>query len=183
MSLLVLFRHIELLYLATCERQTQKNGMDWSTTLLETCLVQVVKPGRLFGLLDVPCHTTTPCVMHTLGATSVCHVECGSQVSAALKEGRPVEPESFDCVTIFFSDIVGFKTMSTELPPQEACATSGPVSTLLCQSVLACLSVLTLVCDPLHCPLMWMSLAQGLGLYAQQKVVMHTAQCMMAWPV
>ncbi|DBA66841.1 TPA: hypothetical protein ACH3X2_001975 [Trebouxia sp. C0005] len=41
------------------------------------------------------------------------------KVSAALREGRPVEPESFDCVTIFFSDIVGFKTMSTELPPQE----------------------------------------------------------------
>lgn len=30
-----------------------------------------------------------------------------------------MEPESFDCVTIFFSDIVGFETMSTELPPQE----------------------------------------------------------------
>jgi len=94
-----------------------------------------------------------------------------------------VEPESFDCVTIFFSDIVGFQTMSTELPPQEACATCGSVSTLFCQSVLACLSLLTLVCDLLHCPLMWLSLAQGLDLYAQQTVAMLTAQCMMAWPV
>ncbi|KAA6419629.1 MAG: TKL DICTY4 kinase, partial [Trebouxia sp. A1-2] len=50
------------------------------------------------------------------------HLSVMLQVSAALREGRPVEPESFDCVTIFFSDIVGFKTMSTELPPQEACA-------------------------------------------------------------
>ena len=41
------------------------------------------------------------------------------QVSAALREGRPVEPESVDCVTIFFSDIVGFEAMSVELPPQE----------------------------------------------------------------
>ena len=41
------------------------------------------------------------------------------QVSAALKEGRPVEPESVDCVTIFFSDVVGFQTYSVELTPQE----------------------------------------------------------------
>ena len=34
-----------------------------------------------------------------------------------------MEPESFDCVTIFFSDIVGFATMSVELPPQEVTTT------------------------------------------------------------
>ena len=66
LSLLVLFRHIEFLHLATYEKQKQKNGMDWSTTLLETCLLQVVKLGRFFSLLDAPCHTTTPSVMHTL---------------------------------------------------------------------------------------------------------------------
>ena len=64
--LLVLFRHIEFLHLATYKKQKQKNGMDWSTTLLETCLVQLVKLGRLLSLLDAPCHTTTPSVMHTL---------------------------------------------------------------------------------------------------------------------
>jgi len=42
-------------------------------------------------------------------------------VAAALREGRAVEPESYDCVTIFFSDIVGFTNISGILQPQEVC--------------------------------------------------------------
>ena len=41
------------------------------------------------------------------------------QVSAALREGRPVEPEPYDCVTIFFSDIVGFTSLSSRMQPQQ----------------------------------------------------------------
>ena len=41
------------------------------------------------------------------------------QVAAALREGRAVEPENYDCVTIFFSDIVGFTNISGILKPQE----------------------------------------------------------------
>lgn len=38
-------------------------------------------------------------------------------VAEALRDGRKVEPEHKDCVTIFFSDIVGFTDLATKLPP------------------------------------------------------------------
>ncbi|KAL9190468.1 hypothetical protein ACHAXT_007679 [Thalassiosira profunda] len=42
-------------------------------------------------------------------------------VAAALREGRKVEPEDFDCVSIFFSDIVGFTSLSASMTAAKAC--------------------------------------------------------------
>ncbi len=41
------------------------------------------------------------------------------QVAEALREGRPVEPEAYDCVTIFFSDVPDFQNICTKLAPLE----------------------------------------------------------------
>lgn len=40
-------------------------------------------------------------------------------IAEALRSGRKVEPENHECVTIFFCDIVGFTTISSELDPMK----------------------------------------------------------------
>lgn len=44
-------------------------------------------------------------------------------VAEQLKRGNKIEAEGFECVTIYFSDIVGFTAMSAESTPLEVIKT------------------------------------------------------------
>ena len=41
------------------------------------------------------------------------------QVAQALQLGLPVQPESYECVGLFFSDIVGYTDLCSQLLPEE----------------------------------------------------------------
>lgn len=40
-------------------------------------------------------------------------------IAVLLKEGQTIDPEAFECVTVFYSDIVGFTSLSSESSPME----------------------------------------------------------------
>lgn len=48
-----------------------------------------------------------------------CVLPCCSSVAEKLKTGQCIEPEEFEDVTIYFSDIVGFTTLSARSTPIE----------------------------------------------------------------
>ena len=55
------------------------------------------------------------CARHDHSSTPLCTM----QVLAALRDGRSIEPEQYDCVTVIFCDIMDFNELAAALQPQQ----------------------------------------------------------------
>lgn len=63
---------------------------------------------------------------------------CFRSVAQALKKGKPVRPEHYSDATLYFSDIVGFTTISALSEPIEVQTATTPPGGVL--SILHCLT-------------------------------------------
>ena len=51
--------------------------------------------------------------------TFICYYPIYRSVAESLKQGRPVEAENFECVSIYFSDVVDFTALSASSTPMQ----------------------------------------------------------------
>jgi len=71
------------------------------------------------GLYGTPSDLEAALQMHMSRTENLLFDVFPKHVAEALRSGRKVAPENHECVTIFFSDIVGFTTISSELDPMK----------------------------------------------------------------
>jgi len=72
---------------------------------------EMVEPGQFFS------HSSRKMKRDLQNATDLLYDVFPKHIADALKEGRKVESEQHECTTVFFSDIVGFTNISTQIGP------------------------------------------------------------------
>lgn len=78
--------------------------------------VECVEPGMNFSKVRRSCYTNQLKV-----AEDLLYDVFPPHIADALRKGKKVEQETHGCVTIFFSDVVGFTTISQGSTPQKVC--------------------------------------------------------------
>eukprot|EP00985_Skeletonema_marinoi_P004688 scaffold2027_cov148-Skeletonema_marinoi.AAC.17 len=98
------------------------------TSMMTECLADNPNERPIFDELDVRLKRLTvesADVTDTIrshrhsGASQLLYDNFPKKVADALREGRKVQPEMRECVSIFFSDIVGFTDISSKLSPMK----------------------------------------------------------------
>lgn len=57
------------------------------------------------------------------------------QIADRLKSGQPIEPEIFECVTVFFSDVVGFTVLASKSSPMQTVSLLNELYTMFDESI------------------------------------------------
>jgi Protein tyrosine and serine/threonine kinase len=117
-------------------------------SMIQECLVDGPEKRPSFEELDIrlrridveSVEKAIPAPDHTKGTVSLFDI-FPRHIAEALSEGRKVEAEHKDIVTICFSDIVGFTTLSATLSPQK-----GPLIRAINCKVFVCLFGLRNLC-------------------------------------
>lgn len=107
-----------------CKRVSVSDVMPAQIKLLmEDCLQDDPEKRPSFEEVDlrlkrIDADTATPSDSKTKGQVSLFDI-FPRHIAEALRDGRPVEADHKDVVTIFFSDIVGFTDISAKLEPSQ----------------------------------------------------------------